>query len=129
MRKKNLASSAIRFRRYSRKGYSAFASLHRVVTIGHLASYIADRQMHKSSQTSGQEQIVSTFSGYEKEISQSTVDEAGMPWYTLLSAIVSVSTVPVEGACRKIKLLNESFNESALQPKHSHFYFNKYYLL
>lgn len=39
---------AFRFRRYCRAGYAAFRSMHRVVNIGHLASYIADRQLRKS---------------------------------------------------------------------------------
>lgn len=38
-----------RFRRYCRAAYAAFNSLHRVVNIGRVASYIADRQLHKSA--------------------------------------------------------------------------------
>lgn len=41
--------SVIRFRRYSRKAYAVFCSLHRHVTIGHLACEIADRQLKKSN--------------------------------------------------------------------------------
>ena len=40
---------AFRFRRFSRAAYAAFNSLHRVVNIGRLASYIADRQLQKSA--------------------------------------------------------------------------------
>lgn len=39
---------AFRFRRYCRAAYAAFRSMHRVVTIGHVAAYIADRQLRKS---------------------------------------------------------------------------------
>lgn len=42
-------NAAIRFRRYSRAAYAVFNSLHRVVTIGRLVSYIADRQLRKSA--------------------------------------------------------------------------------
>lgn len=38
-----------RFRRFCRAGYAAFCSMHRVVNIGCLASYIADRQLKKSA--------------------------------------------------------------------------------
>lgn len=38
-----------RFRRFSRRGYAAFASLHRCVTIGVVSRDIADCQMSKSS--------------------------------------------------------------------------------
>ena len=47
-RYRNRRWEAFRFRRYSRAKYAVFNSLHRVVTIGRLASYIADRQLLKS---------------------------------------------------------------------------------
>ncbi|MDL2208830.1 hypothetical protein LJB97_04325 [Parabacteroides sp. OttesenSCG-928-O15] len=37
------AHNALRFRRWSRKGYAAFVSLHHTVNIGRLASRLADR--------------------------------------------------------------------------------------
>ncbi len=40
--------AAIRFKRYSRKSYAAFVSMHREVTIGAVASYIADSQLQKA---------------------------------------------------------------------------------
>lgn len=43
-----LHNAVFRFRRFSRSGYAAFRSMHRVVNIGRLASYIADRQLKKS---------------------------------------------------------------------------------
>lgn len=39
---------SLRFRRYSRSGYAVFNSLHREVTIGAVATYIADRGVCKS---------------------------------------------------------------------------------
>ena len=46
---KQTRTTAFRFRRYCRAAYAAYNSLHRVVNIGHLATYIADRQLHKSA--------------------------------------------------------------------------------
>lgn len=43
-----LHNAAFRFRRFSRAGYAVFRSMHQVVNIGRLASYIADRQLKKS---------------------------------------------------------------------------------
>lgn len=50
MKHQNLIqNSVIRFRRYCRGAYAAFCSMHRVVNIGRLATYIADRQLRKSA--------------------------------------------------------------------------------
>lgn len=43
-----LHNAVFRFRRFCRAGYAAYRSMHRVVNIGRLASYIADRQLKKS---------------------------------------------------------------------------------
>lgn len=40
---------AFRFRRFSHKAYAAFCSLHREVTIGCVATHIADLQLEKSN--------------------------------------------------------------------------------
>lgn len=47
----NLTQKTFRFRRYCRAAYAAFRSLHCKVTIGHVATYIADRQLRKSACT------------------------------------------------------------------------------
>ena len=44
-------NTSFRFRRFCRAAYAVFNSLHREVTIGRLASYIADRQLRKSAVT------------------------------------------------------------------------------
>ncbi len=41
-------NAPLRFRRYSRKGYAAFRSMHREVVVGHVVNDIADRQLAKS---------------------------------------------------------------------------------
>ncbi len=47
----SLNNSSVRFRRYCRKAYAVFASLKINVTIGTLASYIADAEISKSQTT------------------------------------------------------------------------------
>lgn len=44
-----LQQTAFRFRHFSRAGYAVFRTMHRVVNIGRLASYISDRQWKKTS--------------------------------------------------------------------------------
>ena len=44
-----IKKETFRFRRFCRRAYAAFCSLHREVTIGHVASYITDRQLRKSA--------------------------------------------------------------------------------
>lgn len=51
MEKKFFKRGALRFKRFCRAGYAVFRSLHREVTIGQLASYIADRQLGKVGAT------------------------------------------------------------------------------
>lgn len=42
-------SDALRFRRWSRKGYAAFISVRRAVTIGQLSADVSDRSLVKGS--------------------------------------------------------------------------------
>ncbi len=50
---------SIRFRRWSRKGYAAFMSLHKAVTIGHVCRSIADAALskNKSFSTGNRKQV------------------------------------------------------------------------
>lgn len=47
MRRLTPQPQSFRFRHYMRGNYAAFRSLHRVVSIGHVAGYIADAQLRK----------------------------------------------------------------------------------
>ncbi|MBP3763190.1 MAG: TonB-dependent receptor [Bacteroidales bacterium] len=49
MYKKERSRSVLRFRRFCRGGWAAFNSMHREVTIGRVANYIADLQLRKSA--------------------------------------------------------------------------------
>ncbi len=51
MFKKILIQQRIRFRQFSHKAYAAFRSLHREVTIGHVAAYMTDLEMLKSGKS------------------------------------------------------------------------------
>ncbi len=46
---KSQTTQTLRFRRFSHKAYAAFCSLHREVTIGCVATHIADLQLEKSN--------------------------------------------------------------------------------
>ena len=46
-----LKQQGIRFRQFSHKAYAAFCSLHREVTIGHVAAYMTDLEMLKSGKS------------------------------------------------------------------------------
>lgn len=48
-KQKQIKTRVIRFHRFCRGAYAAFNSMHRVVNIGRLATYIADRQLQKSA--------------------------------------------------------------------------------
>lgn len=48
MTNSKLTYNVLRFRRFSRKGFAAFVSMHKVVTIGHLSGRITDLQVLKS---------------------------------------------------------------------------------
>ncbi|MCD8193821.1 MAG: hypothetical protein LUD74_04595 [Tannerellaceae bacterium] len=52
MRKQYISQTVtFRFRRWSRKGYAAFISIHRSVSIGQLACHLAERFYSKSTST------------------------------------------------------------------------------
>ncbi len=48
MNKALIQTHVIRFKRYSRKAYAAFCSMHKHITIGKLATSICDKQLAKS---------------------------------------------------------------------------------
>lgn len=51
MKNQLFIKKAFRFRRFTRKAYAAFASIHREVTIGTVSSLIADREMLKAGRS------------------------------------------------------------------------------
>lgn len=48
MNKKFLTRRAIRFRQFTNKAYAAFASMHKIVNIGHVSAHIADLELLKA---------------------------------------------------------------------------------
>lgn len=53
----NLKNQSLRFRRWSRKRYAAFVSLHHTVTMGCLSANVADRLQGKQSSLHSSERI------------------------------------------------------------------------
>ena len=51
MKQLTFTKKAFRFKRFTRKAYAAFASIHREVTIGRVSSLIADREMLKAGRS------------------------------------------------------------------------------
>ena len=51
MQHQKTINSNFRFRRFTRKAYAAFCSLHRIVTIGHLSVDTANCQLRKAAQS------------------------------------------------------------------------------
>ena len=63
---------SIRFRRWSRKGYAVFMSLHKAVTIGHVCRSIADAALskNKSFSTGNRKQVTAFADAGETEEAQ-----------------------------------------------------------
>ncbi len=64
MRKSFQKYSSIRFSRFSRKGYAIFCSLHKPISIGHLANFICDKELLKSN---SKNKLVSNYSLFSKK--------------------------------------------------------------
>ena len=81
--------TAFRFRRYCRRAYAVFNSLKREVTIGRLATYIADRQLHKSVALCA---VVMSLSLCEEAMAQSG-DETGAVTLPEVRVVLSTDTL------------------------------------
>lgn len=91
-------SISFRFRRWSRKGYAAFFSLHRAVTIGQLSSNVAERfqvkngSNHSTVLIAGQSHQEETEKGTDL-LSEQPCTEA-TSWFSLLLLLLfSLQTV------------------------------------
>ncbi len=93
----NLAPKVFRFRRFCRASYAVFRSLHIEVTIGRVATYIADRQMRKSARTVA---LCLMIMMAGKAMAQSDDDLEGLT-LPMVSITASGDTAqsPTEGAC------------------------------
>lgn len=111
MQKNKRITNIIRFCRFARKGYSAFVSMHRVVNIGHLASYITDLQMQKSSRISSWVHPFDKFLDAEDACSLKAADGEGVLCNTMLFGGMPVVVAPAEDACPCICFLIELFRE------------------
>lgn len=93
----NLAPKAFRFRRFCRASYAVFRSLHIEVTIGRVATYIADRQMRKSARTVA---LCLMIMMAGKAMAQSDDDLEGLTLPVVsITASGDTAQSPSEGAC------------------------------
>lgn len=74
---------ALRFRQWSRKGYAAFISLQREVTIGHLSSQVSDRFQMKNQALHNYSLSGASGTGSDKvvceEVNEGTKGSASLP--------------------------------------------------
>lgn len=92
---------ALRFKRWSRKGYAAFVSVQHAVTIGHLSAGVAERSLTKSNTLQAS---VLTPSKENKEREDDAVlpsdSSGGSPWSLLLLETI---LCPAQTAIRPAK--------------------------
>ena len=69
--------AALRFRRWNRKSYAAFASMGRCVTIGHLRKEAADSSLRKHTKTQALPQQSYTMS--QEEMKRQVQEDTGLP--------------------------------------------------
>lgn len=84
--------AAFRFRRFSRAGYAAFRSMHRVVNIGRLASYIADHQLRKSAAVVAM--LLPVLGNTALAQTDETLDEHLLPTLDIIAVADSLSGSP-----------------------------------
>lgn len=122
-------SSALRFRRWSRKGYAAFISLRRAVTIGQLSTSVSERFQAKNlalhtrllsgpAETDGEEEGAKGES--EERIGTGSLSQAGLYGFgrtesrlffsfPLAQANAGVTGIAAIGACRLIPADGRTF--------------------
>ena len=109
---------ALRFKRWSRKGYAAFVSVQHAVTIGHLSVGVAERSLSKSNTLQAS---VLTPSKEDKEREEDAVppsdSSGGSPWSLLLLETI---LCPAQTAIRPAKacahIPNDIISETAEDP-------------
>ncbi|MDH6313772.1 hypothetical protein M2137_002562 [Parabacteroides sp. PFB2-10] len=87
------AHHALRFRRWSRKGYAAFVSLHHTVNIGRLASRLADRLQVKQGCLHTLLTEISASIGVAEENNQEGTDSPEFLWQELLLWLIGKPAV------------------------------------
>lgn len=105
-----LQRRCVRFRRYCRAGWAVFRSLSLEVQIGTIASYIADRQLHKS-----QRPEISWIDKTAATVDDDAADEEQQQPLSLLELLLS-AVCPQQRAVVFLLLLLSSFPTRAQQP-------------
>lgn len=111
---------AIRFRRWSRKGYAAFISVQRAVTIGQLAAHVSERFQVKNG--SNHTSVLSFDKRGEEEAMEDSVnrDEVAGNTLSLLfeQAVCLVLTVSRPAASQAVHTVKNNISESAEGSQH-----------
>ena len=105
---------ALRFKRWSRKGYAAFVSVQRAVTIGHLSAGVAERSLTKSNTLQAS---VLTPSKEDKERDESATipsdSSGGSPWSLLLLETILCPVRTATAACGCVCTYSDIISETA----------------
>ena len=93
--RKLFSKKSLRFRRWGRKGYSAFCSIGRHVTIGHVSKGIADASLDKSGAVdeSFVERVIRQ-GGLGREEAESMALAVPLPQLVALSSVVTAECAP-----------------------------------
>ncbi len=108
----------LRFKRWSRKGYAAFVSVQRAVTIGHLSAGVAERSLTKSNTL--QASVLTPFKD-DKERDDSLAipsdSSGGSPWsLLLLETILCPAQTATRPAAACAHTPNDIISETAEDP-------------
>ena len=114
---------ALRFKRWSRKGYAAFVSVQRAVTIGHLSAGVAERSLTKSNTL--QASVLTPFKDDKERDESATIpsdSSGGSPWSLLLleTILCPVQTaMRTADACAHIPndIISETAEDLGAKPK------------
>lgn len=90
----------LRFRRWCRKGYAAFASLGRSVTIGCLQVDMCDKSMQKQTEICLPGDVCFSFSGIEEADQPNLLPDDQLSFF-LLSPVVSVPKAVVSVSLKR----------------------------
>ena len=106
----HIAQTTLRFRRWSRKAYAAFVSIHRQVTMGHLSAPLAERFQSKQQALHGGMEERNGSSASDKEWMQAS----DLPDSELLQpalekgrvCLVETPVIPADYLCEQINNMN-----------------------
>lgn len=114
-RKQYIQSTGIRFRRWSRKGYAAFISLRRAVTIGNLSANVSERFQTKNGAIHASVLFNRNSNPeiQEEEEELSAEQRFGMTAWFQLPALFPLFIVKTADACVHTHLIDNNISQRA----------------